>query len=111
MPPATAACGHRQAGLAGVLDSPPPMRQKRPAGDRLAVMVGVAEKSEQDPPVLNQGDEADHELAALKVAVDEAGPTPAALQFFHGVLAVDPVAVELEIPTWASSEELLPGGL
>ena len=96
MPPAPAARGHRQAGLAGEAGSSrQPVRQQRPAGDRLAVMVGVAEESEQAPPVANQGDKAGHDLAVLQVAGGEAGPTPLVIQFVEGVLAGGPVAVDL----------------
>jgi hypothetical protein len=40
--------------------------RQRPSGDRLAVMVGAGEASEQAPPVVDQCDEAGHNLSALK---------------------------------------------
>ena len=46
-----------------------PVQQKRPAGDRLAVMVGVGETDEQRPPVVDQRDQPGHVLAAVRSRV------------------------------------------
>ena len=87
---------HRQPGLTSVVGlAGNPVKQKRPAGDRLAVVIGVRQAHEQAPPVVDERDQPRHVLAAFQVARGEAAPAPLVLQLVEGVLRVRPIPVEL----------------
>ena len=61
----------------------------------LQMPVQFGQAHEQVPPVVNERDEAGHELAARQIAGGEACPAPLILQFVEGVFAVRPIAIEL----------------
>ena len=87
---------HRQPRMTGMLGlAGNPEQQKRPAGDRLAVVIGIGQAHKQAPPVVGQRDQTGHVLAALQVARREAAPAPLVLQLVEAVLRVSPVPVEL----------------
>jgi len=68
---------HRQPRLASVLGlAGNTVKQKRPAGDRLAVTTGVRQPHEQAPPVVGERDQPRHVPAALEIQRGEATPTP-----------------------------------
>jgi hypothetical protein len=59
-------CGFGTAGMAGLPADR--MQQQGPAGDGLAMMIGISQPDEQIPPVEHQRDAAGHQAAALEVA-------------------------------------------
>ena len=87
---------HRQPGLTAVAGlARNPVQKKRPAGDRLAVVIGVRQTHEQAPPVVDQANQAGHVLAALQILRREAAPAPLVLQLVEAVLRVRTVPIEL----------------
>ena len=70
-------------------------KQQRPAGDRFQMFVRFGEAHEQVPPVVDERDEARHELAAGQIAGGKASPAPLVLQFIEGIFAIGAIAVEL----------------
>ena len=87
---------HRQPRLTGVMGlTCNPVQQERPAGDRLAVVIGIRQPHEQAPPVVDERDQPRHVLAAFQVPRGEAAPAPLVLQLVEAVLRVSPVPVEL----------------
>src|SRR5215472_251036 len=88
--------GDDDRGSAGMLGLPADgLEQQRPAGDRLAMLIGVGQADEQVPPIGSEGDDAGHELAAFDVVGGEAAPAPLVLQFVEIVLGIAAAAVEL----------------
>lgn len=75
----TAVAGrHGEPGLPGMAGLPRhAMPQQRPAGDRLAVLIGIEQAHEQRPPSVDQRDQPGHELAAGQVVGGESGPARA----------------------------------
>src|ERR1700719_3908020 len=56
------------------------VQQQRAAGDGFGVFFRNRQTCEQRPPVVDQCDEARHDLAALQIVSGEAGPAPLVLQ-------------------------------
>ena len=69
--------------------------RRGPAGDGLQMPVRLGEPHEQVPPVVDESDEARHELAAGQIAGGKASPAPLVLQFIEGIFAIGAIAVEL----------------
>ena len=87
---------HRQPRLTGMVGlAANPVKKKRPAGARLAVVIGIGQAHEQTPPIVDQRDQSRHVLAALQVPRGEAAHAPLVLQLVEAVLRVRPVPVEL----------------
>ena len=74
------ACGstrHRQPGLTAVAGlTGNVVQQQRPAGDGLAVVIGLGQTDEQAPPVIDRGDQPGHVPETLQVTRGEAAPAP-----------------------------------
>ena len=88
--------GDGDRGLAGMLGLPADcLKQQRPAGDRLAMLVGIGQTDEQIPPIGGEGDGAGHKLAAFDIMRGEAAPAPLVLHLVEQVFSVAPVAIEL----------------
>src|SRR5579864_185340 len=71
------------------------LEQQRPAGDGLAMMLGVGQAHEQIPPIEYQRNAAGHQAATLEIAGREAAPAPLVLQLVEAVLTIGAVAIEL----------------
>ena len=68
---------------------------QRPRRNRFGVLVRDSQPHEDRPPVVDQGDDPSHDLAALPVLCREAGPPPLILQLIEVILRVAPVPVVL----------------
>src|SRR5438477_12927327 len=53
-----------------------PCSAKRPRGDRFGVFLRDSQAHEDRPPVVDQGDDPPHDLAALPILCRETGPPP-----------------------------------
>src|SRR5437763_697878 len=71
------------------------LQQQRSAGNRLAPMIRISQAHEQAPPVINQGNAAGEQAAALQILRREPAPTPLVLQLVEPILAVRPIAIQL----------------
>ena len=95
---AAVAGGDGQAGLAGMAGlAGDAMPQRRPAGQGLAVMVGIGQPPEPRPPVVDERDQAGDDLAALQVVGGKAGPAPVVLQLVEGIFAVAAIRADFEV--------------
>ena len=80
------AAGDRHGGAAGVSClTADGLEQQWPAGDGLAMMIGVGETDKQVPSIEHQRNAADHQAAALEVAGGEATLAPLVLQLVKAV--------------------------
>src|ERR1700693_4353727 len=66
-----------------------------PRGDGFSVFFRDSQPHENRPPVVDQGDNPPHDLAALPVLCREACPSPLVLQFIEVVLRIAPVPIVL----------------
>ena len=57
--------------------------------------VRLGQPHKQAPPVVDERNEASHELAAGEIAGGKARPAPLVLQFIEGIFAIGAIAVEL----------------
>jgi hypothetical protein len=73
----------RAAGVVGL--SADGLKQQRPAGNCLAMMVGLSQTHEQIPPVEHQGDAARHQAASFEIVRCEAAPAPLVLELVEAV--------------------------
>jgi len=88
--------GQSQCGLIAVAGlASDGVQQKRSGGNCFGTFVGIRQPREQTPPVVNQGDEQSHHLAARVIVRREAEPAPLVLQLVKIVLRVASVAVVL----------------
>jgi hypothetical protein len=71
------------------------LQGQRPRGDGFGVFTGDSQAHEDRPPVVDQGDDPPHDLAALPVLGRETRPSPLVLQFVEVVLHIAPVPVML----------------
>ncbi len=70
-------------------------QRQAPAGDRFQMFIRFGEAHKQVPPVVDERDEASHELAAGETAGGKASPAPLVLQLIEGIFAIGAIAVEL----------------
>ena len=87
---------HNQPRLTSVMSSAGnPVQQKRSAGDRLAVAIGVRQSHEKAPPPIGVLGRPGHVVAALQVPYGEVAPDPLVLKLVQAILRVRPVPVKL----------------
>ena len=71
------------------------LQEQRPAGDGLGVLAGMGQPDEQAPPVIRQGGDPGHQVAALEVTGGEATPAPVVLEFIKRIIRIGAVAIPL----------------
>src|SRR5437660_1334168 len=74
------------------------MQRQRPRGNGFRVLVRDSQPHENRPPVVDQGRDARHHLAALPVVRGEACPSPLILQLVKIVFRVPAVPIMLLPP-------------
>ena len=80
--------------------------EQRPAGDGLAMQVGIGEANEDVPPVVEQRDEPRREPATGEIVRRRAAPAPLVLHLVEDVFPVASVAIELTERFVVSSSEV-----
>jgi len=77
--------------------------QRQPTGgDRLSMSIRECQPHEDRPPVVDEGCDASHDLAAFPVVCGEAGPTPLVFQLVEVVLRVPAIPVVLRDSAYPS---------
>jgi len=90
------AAGDRQGGLTGVSGLPGnAMEEQGTAGDCLGMFFGLGQANKQVPPVVDQGNEAAGQAAALEISGSVAAPAPLVLEFVETIFAIGTIAVQL----------------
>lgn len=71
------------------------MEEQRPAGYCLGMLLGLGKADKQVPPVVDQGNEAAGQTAALELLGCVTIPTLLVLEFVETVFAIGPIAMQL----------------